>query len=372
MKAILLGVLVTCICNVLRDKYSVYNSKKYVRSVSLAVNFTMRQNDTSGSVILANSMLEMRAEMPIPIMILVGTRVEYYNRVISAVVQANHQTTRIVFLSGVNLTNRVHLELPESSESIRFEVQNIHVPAIKDNPMRLKHIWFAAMHSVWKSPLLRNYDGNVVFLEDDVVPSPDFFVALDFACHSKSKTSIIQVISMGGWGGENQVNAEPNTFTMKVSSSFPTMGYAFDRGLWKEIATLEQTVLSDWVNTDWAESLALALCNQAISRHYPRELISFHRCNHIHIIQPTLSRVWHIGVLSQVGSHHESNAYRWPTSPSWALVNTLMQKQSDGVLLTGMHDVLGFRTSEWKNELDSSSAKFPLHHRHKLWRHKEQ
>ena len=355
IKAILLGVLIICVYNILRDKRRVYDTSRPMQGSSLTVS--TRNTSTA---------------MPIPIMVLVGTRIEYYNKVINAIIHANHDKNRIVFLYGENLSTRNTWDFPENSNMVRFEMLDNQVPAIHDKPMRLKHIWYAAMHSVWESPLLKSYHGDVVFMEDDVIPSPDFFVALNFACQCKSKSSIIQVIAMGGWGGENQINAEPNTFTMKVSSSFPTMGYAFNRALWKEIAALERTVLSDWVKTDWAESVAEALCNQAIASHFPIELISFHRCNHVHIIQPTLSRVWHIGVLSQVGSQHESNAYKWPSSPSWELVNTLMQKPSDGVLLTGMHDVFGFRNNEWKNQLDSSSVKFPLQYRHRLWKKNEQ
>jgi hypothetical protein len=324
MKAILLGVVITSILNVLRDQCNVYTPPRSVQLNGLSVKFTIPPTNMSASQSPESSRVQKSIDMPVPVMVLVGTRVEYYTKVIQAVIQANDQPNRIVFLVGVNLTIKASLEIPPGNASIRFELQPLPVPVIRDKPMALKHTWYAAMHALWDSPLLKEYDGNVVFLEDDVVPSPDFFVALDFACHSRSKTSIIQVVSMGGWGGKNQVNAEPNTFTMKVSSAFPTMGYAFDRGLWREIAALEPTVLSDWVKTDWAESLALALCNQAISRHYPVELVSFHRCNHIHIIQPTLSRVWHIGVFSQVGSHHESNAYQWPTHPSPCSVNRVV------------------------------------------------
>ena len=236
-------------------------------------------------------------------------------------------------------------------------------PSTLTGPTRLKHLWYAAMHFVWGSLAL--YDGDVVFLEDDVVPSPDFFHALDFATTTKNAHHLFQIVAMGGWGGENQVAADARTFTMKASSSFPTMGYAFDRMLWREIAGVEREVLQDAVHTDWAESLGKALCTRAIARLFPLELASFHQLGHIKIIQPTLSRVWHIGTQSQVGSVHQTGGYRWPDRAPWERARArFLTNASEGVLLPGMRDVLGFQSNVWHLLGDDSHKLFPVEERH--------
>jgi hypothetical protein len=216
------------------------------------------------------------------------------------------------------------------------------------------------MHLVWGA--LPDYIGDVVFLEDDVLPSPDFFTALDFSSAVKQQNRMFQLIAMGGWGGENQIDADAHTFTMKASSSFPTMGYAFDRMLWDEIARVEESVLADH-KSDWAESVTSILCQQATKRNFPAELSSFHRSGHIKIIQPTLSRVWHIGVLSQVGNAHETSNYRWPAQPTWQSM-VLMQNTTSGVLLPGMHDIFGFKSDTWQSVTDNAAVLFPVSARH--------
>ena len=37
----------------------------------------------------------------------------------------------------------------------------------------MKHVWMETMKAVWD--LLEGYDGDVCFLEDDLVVAPDFF-----------------------------------------------------------------------------------------------------------------------------------------------------------------------------------------------------
>jgi hypothetical protein len=345
----------------------------------------------------------------IPVMILVGgRRWGYFMRVLSSVVEFNRADNRSVFLVGENASDCLPVMRgggsSQHNKNIVFEMMDnrtgiartqerdggakviLHVLDIKivtssgkdavdlSGPMRLKHIWYAAMHAVWDSWQLRDYNGDIVFLEDDVVPSPDFFFALEFACAAKAKrANLFQLVAMGGWGGENQFNPDARTFTMKASASFPTMGYAFDRGLWREIDRVRHDVLHDWEKTDWAESLGKVLCKHAIDRHFPVELASFHRCGHLKVIQPTLSRVWHVGVVSQVGSVHESSGYKWPVRPAWDLVllrgeggGALMRNSSDGVVLTGMRDVFGFESPDWSMAVPHASTLFPASSRHDI------
>jgi hypothetical protein len=309
-------------------------------------------------------------------MILVGgARIDYCSRVLDGVLAGNEARHRTLFLVGEDAVNSSRVLLNYSART-DWDVWQVHVLDVQVHPIvttagltrpeRLKFIWYAAMESVWNSPHLADYHGDIVFLEDDVVPAPDFFHALDFACAAKrARRNIIQLAAMGGWGGENQAGADAKTFTMKVAQAFPTMGYVFDRALWTEILRLKDMVLQDRANTDWAESLSHALCTQARVLHYPAELASFHRCGHVQLIQPTLSRVWHIGVRSQVGSQHESSVYKWPTIPSWARPGySRMMNASDATVLHGMRDVYGFESREWSMAVSNADTLFPPSMRH--------
>jgi hypothetical protein len=315
------------------------------------------------------------SKVPIPVMILVGgARIDYCSRVLDGVLTGNEARQRHLFLVGENAVHSSEILL-NLSASTGWDLLQVHVLDVQVDPMatagltrpeRLKFIWYAAMESVWNSPHLADYHGDIVFLEDDVVPAPDFFHALDFACAAKrARRNVIQLAAMGGWGGENQAGADSKTFTMKVAQAFPTMGYVFDRALWTEILRLKDMVLQDRANTDWAESLSQALCTQARALHYPAELASFHRCGHVQLIQPTLSRVWHIGVRSQVGSLHESSVYKWPTIPSWARPGySRMLNASDATVLHGMRDVYGFESREWSMAVSNAETLFPPSMRH--------
>ena len=312
---------------------------------------------------------------PIPVMILVGDRISYFRSVFSAVVQANKASTRHVFLIGENAVDMFDKindgQLPQCKCLLHIlnldtggEIKN------SDPAINLKHIWYKSMHAVWESQSLQSYSDDIVFLEDDVVPSPDFFIALEFASAFKRKSNNFQVIAMGGWGGENQVNANATTFTMKSAVAFPTMGYAFNRALWNEIMKVENIVTLDVLRTDWAESLAAALWARAYDQFFPLNLLSFHRHGQIKLLQPTLSRVWHIGVFSQVGSVHQTSSYKWPSRPSWELIgeNNLLKDSAGGMVLKGMHDVFGFETIHWEAFVDRSGVTFPLDKRHSIFK----
>ena len=90
--------------------------------------------------------------------------------------------------------------------------------------MRLKKIWIFFMQKVFEYPLLHGYNGDIIFLEDDLIVSKDALTVLDFlsGCKNGHVTHIkntkqdhythihhTHFISLGGWGGENFVNAHP-------------------------------------------------------------------------------------------------------------------------------------------------------------------
>eukprot|EP01043_Picozoa_sp_COSAG02_P109927 COSAG02_NODE_46037_length_352_cov_0.802372_1_plen_117_part_11 len=99
------------------------------------------------------------------------------------------------------------------------------------------------MTKVWE--ILRGYDGDAVFLEDDLLVSPDFFAAVGAASKIKQANDMA-VFAMGGWSGQNigSDGSLHNTrmFMRKTWSAFPTMGYGFNRSLWHRISEVRDEI----------------------------------------------------------------------------------------------------------------------------------
>ena len=72
--------------------------------------------------------------------------------------------------------------------------------------------------------ILKPYDGDVAFIEDDLVVSLDFYRALAETLRFKQLKGA-NVFAMGGWGGENLMHATPELFSSNCYRGFPTMGY---------------------------------------------------------------------------------------------------------------------------------------------------
>ena len=52
--------------------------------------------------------------------------------------------------------------------------------------MRLKKIWIFFMQKVFEYPLLHGYNGDIIFLEDDLIVSKDALTVLDFLSGCKN------------------------------------------------------------------------------------------------------------------------------------------------------------------------------------------
>jgi hypothetical protein len=72
--------------------------------------------------------------------------------------------------------------------------------------MRLKEVWRAMLTKIWSSSFLSDYDGDVLFLEDDLVLAKDFLFALNFLLkvkndHTESNefAQDVSLVALGGW-----------------------------------------------------------------------------------------------------------------------------------------------------------------------------
>ena len=181
--------------------------------------------------------------------------------------------------------------------------------------MRLKKIWIFFMQKVFEYPLLHGYNGDIIFLEDDLIVSKDALTVLDFlsGCKNGHVTHIkntkqdhythihhTHFISLGGWGGENFVNAHPTLFTIKSTKYVPTMGYGFNRTLYnmmksngifiKMISQKSNNYMADW---------SISLTEQLYHTIFMTRPI-------VLTLAPTLSRINHFATESLVGNSHHS------------------------------------------------------------------
>ena len=155
-----------------------------------------------------------------------------------------------------------------------------------------------------------------MFLEDDLVVAPDFYASIAAASRFK-RAANAPVFAMGGWAGINQVEPRPQSFLHKTWVAFPTMGYGFNRSLWEELRPVssqiaESTGVGDKKHTtleDWSFAASSSL-RQRFNATRSAVLRGFRVPAEVRLIQPTVSRVWHIGHNSSI-AQDESQMQGW-------------------------------------------------------------
>jgi len=156
----------------------------------------------------------------------------------------------------------------------------------------------------------------VVFLEDDLVVAPDFYASIAAASRFK-RAANAPVFAMGGWAGISTVEPRPQSFLHKTWVAFPTMGYGFNRTLWEELRPVssqiaESTGVGDKKHTtleDWSFAASSSL-RQRFNATRSAVLRGFRVPAEVRLIQPTVSRVWHIGHNSSI-AQDESQKQGW-------------------------------------------------------------
>ena len=172
--------------------------------------------------------------------------------------------------------------------------------------------------------LTGNKQPAVLFIEDDVVIAPDAFNILHYLLDVRNgiqklgenhhpKNSFIptnmqpyieqfDLISLSSWGSENNINANESTVIAKKMFDFPTLGYSYSYHFYQsKIKPIIEKVRKSKTNVEWNDALYKHLLNQI----YGKSLIC---------LQPTLSRLHHIGFNSLLGNVH----HRWMRhDPPW-------------------------------------------------------
>ncbi|EDV21246.1 uncharacterized protein TRIADDRAFT_60274 [Trichoplax adhaerens] len=177
------------------------------------------------------------------------------------------------------------------------------------------------------------YRKDVIFLEDDIILSPDAIKVFSYGIQVKKSRQRVIAVGLGGWSGENLINAHPDTFDIRYSAFFPSMAYAFNASFWKTIKTSKFLKIP---NNDWSESLGLII-NRFIN---PRPLF----------LLPTLGRLWHVGKAG-LGLRGDGSIRRdVQIAAHWLKSPRLINLETASVN-TGIRDIFGFvcKESELRN-----------------------
>lgn len=275
----------------------------------------------------------------IPVVIMAGSRSEYLLQVLQQLDDLGRAQLVIVSYNRPKISESHPIELTKSFEVAGtmknlivwpiWSSQNLLTDAHGSMNRYVKVVWMETMAKVWET--LHGYDGDVIFLEDDLLVSPDFFTAVDAASEVK-QSSNTAVFALGGWAGQNAGSASrrPEQFMRKTWSAFPTMGYGFNRSLWRRISTARGEIinssgldcaqqqnycahnLDDW---SFAVSRSLRLRYGRTKDPYLRNFQTF---KEVQLVQPPVSRVWHIGKDSSI-AEDVSQKSGWDVSsvPPW-------------------------------------------------------
>ena len=205
------------------------------------------------------------------------------------------------------------------------------------------------------------YDGDALFLEEDAVLSPDAFRVLWFSLRVKNSfgPNIFQV-SLGGYAGENVVNAHPNTVVVRKAVFLQPMAYAFNGSFFALLSKHYDRIFVGNV-ADFSEAIAYALAAKELGLSY-------------HMVVPTLSRMWHVGSVGLGHGGDYSRKRDTDAKPWWADYPTFMDLDK-AVVNRGIRDVFGVfcvkseRLSVatfTENVCKGSANRFPLKDRRRM------
>lgn len=170
-------------------------------------------------------------------------------------------------------------------------------------------------------PSLQGYDGDMLFLEDDSVVSPDIFACLNFMSQVKAlgthssgsgggrPIEAPYAIGLGGWNAENMWGPHPLDFRVLVSVGLPTLGYAHNRSFYEDFVAHANPPIGKppkGVDIDWTSAILQLVDKNPESDHAGADNggHGHPRYGHVPVLRPSLSRVWHIGTKSSVGNSH--------------------------------------------------------------------
>ena len=131
-------------------------------------------------------------------------------------------------------------------------------------------------------------------------------------------------VALGGWSGENLINAHPDTFVIRTSIYFQPMAYSFTSSFYQFLWRHESKWLNDQ-NADFSGSLADLVRGSGVP---------------LLVVVPTMGRMWHIGAKG-MGLTGTGQLRPIEKNPPWKQTHRFIDLDKAELNL-GVRDVWGF------------------------------
>lgn len=154
------------------------------------------------------------------------------------------------------------------------------------------------------------YEGDILFFEEDVVLSEDVLEVAWFASFVKNTLSNIQQFALGGEAGENTVNGHPDSFVVRKAVRFLRNAYGFNVTTWKVLSLMKE---QSWHAEEW--NIALG-----------KMIVETNDLKAFHVVVPTVARY-----------HNSVKNERLP----WSLATRTID-MSSATVNRGIRDVYGY------------------------------
>jgi len=150
----------------------------------------------------------------------------------------------------------------------------------------VKFLWWQVMKKVFNDmdafqmKVNTSHEGDVIFIEDDSIVSPDFLEAMWYANVVKNVVSDVLISTLQGFKSGNLNEPDPDAFVVRRVPALQTNCYSFNASVWRYLKKFEKGSL-ELSNSDWQFALGVLTYND--------------RNETLKTVTPTVSRVWHIG-----------------------------------------------------------------------------
>ena len=152
--------------------------------------------------------------------------------------------------------------------------------------------WYAMMRYAFHE---RGFH-EIFVVEDDVILAPDALQTLAALFAEKRRRTDVAAICLGGWSGENRVNAEANTILAVRSVHFQAMAYTMSAEYFAIVSSAKAH--SNTRVPDWSEEIPKLVREPLI------------------MLTPSVSRMQHIGAEG-MGQNGNGSTRKVESRPPW-------------------------------------------------------
>lgn len=239
-----------------------------------------------------------------------------------------------------------------------------------------KRLWASLLTWIWDSPSVlgfgqdHTYNGDVFFVDDDIVFAPDSALVVDRMLSLRATLPKVVMLTLSGWGGENMINANPLEVVARRVFPVPTIFYSYNRTSWS------------WIVASKSEEARLASMTQLMREHEDFGMASLspllRRLPDMELLAPSLSRLMHVGQIG-MGATGRGGNRAVVEAPLWRDVQLATNVDEIRLRPGGPYDIFGLSCPELSKPMENQPAvmerfcqcgrqRFPPSERHNIFR----